>query len=398
MWALKAVHPNGETVTSSAGIPDHTNVPVVTPEMRVNYTIVGTLETQGNSDVDIVVLPYSHLAFMWRRRPTGSPEPDIDKDWNYVFFPVAGEYGSEFSAQCVPLDGTADPESEVVQFDYATSKLPIQYGRTRSMYTGITAHLDAPTLADQGRLVAGQLALEQTPTTFSEVVGRKGTKSYKILDPIQISSIEGRLPMTESALFQATPGAVVWEAREGVYMPMRFRDPVHLFGNDLRETLAAVSYDTGTYLLQDTRKFGIVPGSLLNELTGVILFRGIDNRANINVKVRRGLESLVDSATAIAPFQHQSPVLDPLAIDRVTQIAQSSPMAYPACYNDWGEILNVIKQVVGVVKPVAKFVGGLGIPIVSDLGNGIGDFAGKLGLGPRNRRMQRALMRAATRY
>lgn len=394
MWALKASHPNGEEVTASAGIPDHTNVPVITPEFRSNYTIVGESNVVGNDDVDIMVLSASELAFMYRRYTAGTNLAPYEQ-WRFVFYPAVAVSNDYINFT------DSDDVARTASF-YQTSLR--DFGRTRAMYNGITVHLDAPTLADQGRLVAAQLPFEtkegQVTGAYLHVTDSQPGTSVRSLTPQQVFVFPEDFPYNESSLFQATPGAVVWEAREGVYMPMRFKEPVHLFEADRLETFFATKTSGGsTTVLQgvaegvDTVTRMLTVGVPNNMLAGVILVRGIDKRANLNVKTRLGLESLVEGPTPVAPFQHASPVLDRTAIDTVTRLSQASPMAYPAEYNDFGAILGVIKNVLtNIVKPVSGALGGLGIPVVSDIAGGVNSVLGSLGLAPSRRRARRRML------
>jgi len=381
MWALKALHPNGEEVTASAGIPDHTNVPVVTPEFRVNHTITSIAGSTLNDDIDILLLPFAEIAFLWRRYPS-TTTPDVSLNWNVVFNPTIPAANDTINYE----DG--DGVEHSLPYTYGDMNA---YGRTRAMYRGVTVHLDAPALYDQGRIVAGQLALENKEGSVNGCyVTAGGTARLHAVSALNIVQLPQNLPLTEDDLFQATPGAVVWEAREGIYMPLRFRDPTHLFSSAQEETILTIYQPGGIESLltpaTPPKQIGLVMP--VNFLSGLILIRGIDARANINVKHRIGLEQLVEYASVVAPFQHASPMLDPVAIDRVTQCSQASPMAFEAKYNDLGAIKNVLMSILGIGKKIGGVVRGLGIPGVSDIAGAGLDLIGALGLAPRRRRMR----------
>jgi hypothetical protein len=389
MWALKHLHPNGENVTSSAGIPDHTNIPVVTPEYRSNY-VIGGAGGPNNDNVDILVVGCMDLAFLYRRYPVGAPPPG--DAWIGVYYSSASGTGRAGTLQPAPSSVVTEP----VNIAFISGLSSLNYPRARGMYLGVTVTFDAPALRDQGRLVAGQLPLVrnqmfdqaevatvETPTTFVECSG-----TFVKL---------GEIPLDEDELFQATPGAIVHEAREGVYMPLRFNEPVQLY----TDSTLVDSYNPAT-LLGFTREGGIGTVTfrgpdgagglvnygtegLFNFLTGVILFRGIDAGANLSVKCRLGIEAQVERGTAVAPFQHASPPLDKMAIDTVTYVSQTSPMAYPSSYNDFGKILDVIKSVLGIVKTGAGVAGKLGLPYVG----AIESVLGGLGFAPRMRGRRR---------
>lgn len=402
-WALKHLHPNGETVTSSAGIPDHTHVPVVTPEYRSNYVIEGSGEV-GNDNVDILVVGTVDLAFLYRRYPAGSAPGDI---WRGVYYAASNSIGTVFTYPLVspPAGGAETATALVVSGNSATN-----YPKARGMYCGVTVTFDAPALRDQGRLVAGQLPLIRDLTGDSAEVA-DSTEPTPGFPDVKGNFVKlGQIPLDEDELFQSTPGVVVHEAREGVYMPLRFNEPVQLFTDTtLKDSLGSAPpvlsfIRPGATSSVSFRGPGGSGGPIVNFgtegvfnfLTGVILFRGIDRSANLSVKTRLGVEAQVERGTAVAPFQHASPPLDKMALDAVTYVSQSSPMAYPSCYNDFGAIMDVIKQVLGFVKKGAKVGAGLGLPYVGAIGSGLE------ALGLSNRKMQAAMlsraMKATRRY
>jgi len=397
-WALKALHPNGEQVTASAGIPDHTHIPVVTPEYRVNHVIEGAGGT-ANDNVDIVFLGGPDLAALYRRYPVGTPGHDA---WQPIYFRNA-------NMNVVQSEAEGVDEGAIEHYWVSAGNTGITVPRARGMYAGMTVVFDAPALSDQGRLVAGQ-------------VGRPGESEVQLVEVhnigtgfpvVEIEALSlGSIPLSEDDLFAASPGAIVHEAREGVYIPLRFDNPVHNFA-----TLMPNRNGAATPLVY--YRFGDADLSLLtfrgpdptdptvfvnygtegkfNFLLGVALFRGISPNANLSVKCRVGFEAQVESAVSpMAPFQHESPPLDREAMDAVTRVSQETPMAYPSCYNDSNGLFDVIKQVLGLIKRGGRVLGDLGVPIVGGIASGLD----ALGFSPgrNNRTARSALMRAAMRY
>jgi hypothetical protein len=394
-WALKALHPNGEGVTAAAGIPDHTHIPVTTPEFRSNFVIAPTT-LDGNDDVDILIPPFPDIACLYRRYKSAAPPAGNELGWTPVFYPAVKE-----KISVVQFENT-DDETNYLLPVYG-SEFGGLFSRVRAMYKGCTVNLDAPALSDQGRIVAGQLAMDMEVSSSKRFVASASISGAPPGTNIHVTGIPtidfgANMPLTEDALFQVTPGAVVLPAREGCYMPMRFRDPVHLFNDSTPPledgTKADPSLTTGLRILTTgetalTRANGnpgdidtvFSAGGIDNMLTGLILMRGIDKNANVQVKFRNGVEAQVSSVSALAPFQHASPPLDRLAIDMVTEIAQETGMAYAACYNDDDSFMGILKQILGIVGPVARGIGGLGLPIVSNIAGGIGGMLERLNLG-----------------
>lgn len=390
-WALKALHPNGEQVTAAAGIPDHTHIPVVTPEYRVNHVIEGT-GGETNYNVDILFLGGPDLAALYRRYPVNTTGND---DWVPIWFRNSGRFVSQRNRGV-----------ESYWFESGNSGFLVP--RARGMYAGMTVVFDAPALKDQGRLVAGQVGRPGEEREQSVEVANVGT-GFPVI-PDTVMSL-GAIPLSEDDLFAASPGAVVHEAREGVYIPLRFDNPVHNFAtlasNRDRAAPLLAYYrfgDADTNLLSfrgpterdDQHLVNFGTEAKFNFLLGVALFRGISADANLSVKCRLGLEAQVESAASpMAPFQHESPPLDRDAMDAVTRVSQETPMAYPSCYNDSNGLFDVIKRVLGFIKVGAKALGGLGVPIAG----GVGTALDALGFAPgRSRGPRAALLRAAARY
>jgi hypothetical protein len=390
-WALKAVHPNGEMVTSAAGIPDHTHIPVVTPEYRSNYVIEG-LGGTANDNVDIIFIGSPDLSFLWRRYQAGTTGNDT---WNAVYYSASQALSYIRNYETAP--DSAEPGGTKVQAAVVNGNSGTQYARARAMYAGITVTMDAPALKDQGRCVAAQLPLMKDQQFQAVEVVQTGTPAYPLVEANSIYM--GEVPLTEDDLFQTTPGAVVHEAREGVYIPLRFNEPVHNFISldPASETSGApvLSHkrvndpDSSVLTFRSSttgRQYGCE--GAFNMLTGVILFRGIDATTNLSVKTRIGVEAQVDRSSSSAPFQHQSPPLDREAIDFVTRFAQEEAMAFPACFNDSNGMMDVIKQFLGLVKIGSGIAGNMGIPFVG----GVSSFLDALGLAP-----QRGIAQAGRR-
>jgi hypothetical protein len=282
------------------------------------------------------------------------------------------------------------PESsdlpQVIQASLTAGNAGAFYSKGRGMYAGMTITFDAPALKDQGRLIAAQLPLLQEPVNGVVEIAQNPTGFPFVT--ANVASF-GDIPINEDGLFQASPGAIVHEAREGVYIPLRFNQPVHDFtdiyaridGVAPPPVLAYLREDDGDHSLltfRDQDRFNVSVEGVYNFLTGVVLFRGIDPAANLSVKTRLGVEAQVGRASAAAPFQHQSPPLDREAIDFVTRFSQEEAMAYPACYNDDNDMMQVIKQFLKIGKVVGRVAGDMGVPFVG----GISSFLDMIGMSP----------------
>lgn len=363
-WAIKALHPNGEEATGVLGIPDHVSLPVVTPEFRTNHVIpsIGT-EATKTDDLDILVLPFADLPILYRRYTSGSAENNYG-NWTPVWNATLN-VATQYVSTAVVDDATTTGDPMRFTVPVKASDLNRVYGYGRVTHKGVTCHLDAPALTDQGRIIAGQVALpfktEMGPLTA--VGWQNAAGSPKVTKALADFYSLDSIPLEENCLVQTSPGAATWEARQGVYVPLRFRDPAHQFSPSgsaallgmttpggtpeavrFRETVKGPTGTEGTTAIYPT------PRMLLNCQTGVVLMRGIAPTASVHLKVITGLESLVETCSAVSPYQRMSPSLDCEAINMVTRMGQELPQAYPASYNDFGFLGGLINT----LNPVAK--------------------------------------------
>jgi hypothetical protein len=361
--------------------------------------------------MDVMVLPFADLPCIYRRYKAGS-QPNRAVGWTPVWFPANTATNRAVPGVVAVTDvvtGATEVSWDKGYVPKSSTDLDARYGRMRGTYFGVTGHLDAPQLSDQGRIVAGQVAIPYEVTT-SPISGNAWISGTAAGGDAAIDSgvyMLDDVPLDEDCLTQAAIGAANWEAREGIYMPMRFRDPVHLFTQPGTKHFLGIGTNAvlGTRALESTVNVAapagftgslashIAPSCLTNFQTGVILFRGIANNSNIQLKFRMGVEGQVDTCSSISPFQTQSPLLDQVAIDRVTELAQVMSNVYPARYNDFGAIIGSIISGAKIALPIGKQVGGLirglKIPVVSDLvGTGL-DFISSIGLAPGRRRRRR---------
>lgn len=373
-WALKALHPNGEEATAVLGIPDHVSVPVVTPEFRTNFVVPGS-PTAQNEDVDVICLPFADLPCIYRRYKSGT-QPSAWSSWNAVWNATLTTGVKLVSDAFVSNTDLSDKTVKGTTVPVRSSNLAAIYGYGRVTHKGITCHLDAPALSDQGRVVAGQLALPfDSERAVLQVGGWDSTTKKKVYSTglADFYSLDN-VPLEENCLVQASPGAAAWEAREGVYVPLRFRDPAHQFTPSGSAKLLGTTISSGENSAlalveeaqpptgyEDAIRVKPVVRMLLNCQTAVVLFRGISNTANIHCKVITGLESLVETCSAVSPYQRMSPALDCEAINSVTRLGQELPQAFPAAYNDFGGLFGFIKNVTAQLRnKVLRKIPGVG--------------------------------------
>lgn len=371
-WVLKALHPNGEEITSVVGIPDHVSVPVVSPEFRQDVVISPNGASDTNDNIDIVSLPFGDLVGIYRRyKATASPGKTTR--WIPIWNPT---FNDTIAYRSYLIEQSDDATNQRVTFAERITDMNNVYGFGRMTYRGITTHLDAPATQDQGRITGAQLAIpygvSQAAMYGDGWVGPDQKNS--VLAQVSGYSLDG-IPLDPACLTQASPGASTWEAREGMYVPVRFRDPAHQFTpsggvNVLMVTqgpYASALRTDGTVTGPDGTTGSapalLSPRMLLNGMTTVILYRGISGAANVHLKIRTGMECQVDTCSTISPYQRMSPSLDREAIDTVARLSQDLPQVFTADMNDMGGMINAI---VGVTRKIRNKIAGWGIPGISD--------------------------------
>lgn len=386
-YALVHLHPCGEYLADSAGIPDESQVMCVTPALRGDSVVTidkAYFETQPDLpsdyryDIQLAVLPFPEIDYIFRVRV-----PSLNTGWSKWVV----RRTTYFS---VRSDGTA---VTLASSGYSSSRL---VGR------GITVHFDAPALADQGRLIAGQIK----PPSAQHRQTPSGARSGEVI----VHSYY--LPQSETELTTQDPLCAQWEAKAGSYIPHRYVQPVQLFsntkdgvtisapnsdGNDrkLPATILRLvsdpqyvsSNEAGDQAVyhQNSPTWDSVDGfpapsradwgisDPLNHYTSVQFFLGIQNTAQLHVKTRLYLENEVHANNSpVTPFLHKSPSYDPAALRLIAYVAQNQAHVFFAADNDLGTILqNIGKILPGLLSSLA----GSGIPgltTVGSVGGGIG--------------------------
>jgi hypothetical protein len=116
-------------------------------------------------------------------------------------------------------------------------------------------------------------------------------------------------------------------------------------------------------------------------MTSIVTFRNLaiastgSSTAVVRVKSRNYFECIPNAQNpATTPFTHQPAAYDPPALDAVITVGKQLADAYPASYNDLGEMLGQMWDgLKELVHPIAVEVGKAGIPIFSNIAAEIGN-------------------------
>lgn len=356
-WCLKALHPS-DPLTDVLGIPDKSAVPSTFLNYQATFTLeppVGAADSWG-FDIEVKPHPVSFLTYnAW------------DKD------SVHSSHGEFLNPQ---LDG-------------ATHGLKIQALRLlgekwRLAYMGVTCHQDGADLTNQGTLVACQRPVEPIVASVSGPGGPGGV----FMLPGTIWQPDDVATFTTS---QSMPNAYFGRSREGCYMPLKLNKTCQQWYGDahLAQNVAVGVAESVFHYTTPTSNVGQwpyydlptpsysasvfsegEPTSLpLNATWGAICARNLAPTTRFTFFVRLGLELQVQPGTTLSPHLRLSPPYDGRALKTYFAIARELKDAYPADFNDFGKLWNVIKQAASVVMPIVRTMGpiGAGVGALGDM-------------------------------
>lgn len=407
-WAMAALDPCSPEAPMSVGLPDTITAAVVTPGYRQETSISwDTTMFNPASDADgmtswgvqVVRPPIAEIAFMYRLH---NETNDKYSRWRVIRVPG-------FSS--VP---NASSESG---YSFRTGG----YNKYRIIGSGSTMELDAPDIANQGRVVSGQV--EPSSSMLDHAVEQYKTPSGTAQPgPGQVfKEFHLNVLATKNALVSLAPRVYQGEAKNGVYIIHKFDGP--LMGYDFVETgsdgivrnaaisgqSAAVAFpDYGlTMSVEDlvtdqTSSYAhFVPSSAFTPalgsgelfgvsaispdevhpfisppcrlLTSITFFEGlagaiagVASTPTIRVKSRTFYECLAGKTASIAAFAHPAPLWDPRAIENTVMVMQTYDDAYPASYNGFGDILGTIWS---GLKSVGSVVGNVWNNVIKPVGD-----------------------------
>jgi len=264
----------------------------------------------------------------------------------------------------------------------------------RLMYASTTITLSASATTDQGSVTCAQYeqpSAQLSGMTYLDLT----TPDAGQIKPALV--VQGTIP--DTATLQGIPGSVTWEARKGMYSVLKL-------GSDLSEWRS--SRDTRAIYFGAAGCYGLVPGevkwaysnfasnvtnlngataasasdvwygpqgcsgyysiagtgaTLVAQTTGAaqyppcsemsqIRFTGLDPAASLCITVRVGFECIVQP-TSLYIGQVGAPTeYDPVALKTYYAVSRQMLAGYPAEYNAFGALFNVIKGLATRAAPV----------------------------------------------
>lgn len=358
-WCIKALHPADVTVDPN-GRPDQSALRslVLNYEVETRLACPPQAVSSGSWGIDAQLLPHP-ITLLYGKYTKG--------DGSYIGTP----HWFEVLNDKVAGDTHADK----------FASLTTMASSYRMSYCSVTARLDCPSTDSQGTVVCCQRNV--SPLEFTAC----GTGSQNWLPyPLpKINMWRGRAftqgPDQPVYSRCSTPNHYSGDAKEGIYVPLhqdqgvaawRTLSDTVTWTTRPQEGVQALCPAIGITRLAleaeaphgslgcvwfDNQKGVGCQGSMtcpfLNNTVADICFTNLSPKAAINMTFRFGLEVQVYPQSSHSGQTRVCNEFDGVALANYFSIVRQLKDAYPAAYNDWGKIWDVIKRAARAVAPVA---------------------------------------------
>lgn len=348
-FVLKRLHPS-DAVQDVRGIPTEETVDSATVSYMSTYTVTAPATHDPSKTYDIVASFVEHPTLFGLCQAVGV---------------TVGSAETIATVECINqqvADGTSIP---------ACQAWPTLADKYRCCYMGVTAHMTAPTTANQGVVTCAQVSVEpqgfqSIPAQATDVLGRE-VRVY----PDMLRASRFAFPT-----LQGVAGAYTGEAKHGAYMPMKFNETSVEYRHSRKTcalaTLNAESSLDVTAAWHSKTSLSATPNSPYlttskcatastagyavqlpcSDNVGILYFKGIAASATVTFTVRTCFEIIVQPSSPYLPNVHRALIPDAQALKMVHMIGRELPCGFPASYNALGSLLGVIQQIARKVLPV----------------------------------------------
>lgn len=408
-WIVKSLHP--PTAAKGTGIPDESYDDAVNADYRTTSVIQKDPSLPaGNWDLCIIKPPGDCVGAYIAQGAAGTnfQSPGVkttitttvkiqDCEWTTVGYMSTTQ---DVLVAAVPTLTRIAPQKYALN---APTSAPLMWRKTAS---SITAYMSASAIADQGTVYAAQMERDYVYGIEDfGVLTNPGPGGNLLYRRARVS-----VPLTETDMLLIDPKTYTNNARAGCYLPLRLGGPIQGFqklvmcsGAPFTSQTAAIPaptdyvyypYAYGAAVGPNTATPAVlvanpvsvqaeisgmdvnglmapsaqlprpVDAQLNNEVvvdfgydnvaTSVIIFRGLDSSASITLKVYDSLEIVPQVASPFKQFVEEPAEFNPLALHFYRHVVRACPDVYPADYNSWGKVWDVIKRVAREVWPVLK--------------------------------------------
>lgn len=366
-FVLRAAHPCDETHSGGVPIPDASESSSANLEVR-HLDIISAPPgdvTSSNWDIQILSLALPDVAVVYRKKLSTNPA------WGFWHsLPITGQTiapgTSKFLGTITDINAGWEEITKPSLVSTASS--------FRQSFRGLTIVPNMSSISNQGFVISGQVnnlpTVQSLGFNYRTDVAEHETVENP-LDCITYASI----PNNNDQLMSVCPDASTWEAKKGVYMPLHFVQPTHLYNEAVgatytrattagREEVSHTGYPVilgtsqnttdeninvfGGLIFPDTTNVGspfLTSAGLVNSTLGVVIMSGLAANATLEVKTRSGLEFVPKPGTAAAPFITEAPLKDQMALDMAQALQKKLPSSFPHRYNSLGALLPMLMSV-----------------------------------------------------
>lgn len=341
-WSLKALHP-ADAIVEIGGIPDEDALSTVFQHYQFAFNVGNpTPGVAGTWDLDVFVHPNPIIPISIRTK---------DSNNAYLWSPIENKQ-----------IGTAGTPWYTKRALFAA-----QVERYRLAYCGLTGHLDAAAISNQGMIAAAQYPLQPITSSYANV-GRVST----------LIEAYNEAPKTWDQL-QTMPNAYYGTAKDGIYAVYKLSETCQDWVN-ARDVRQVYPYGSASGLVDvvDVGWAGAAPsmttlnggypygitgsftGSVANESILVqradsgllhVSAKNLHQTSQLSFIFRAGYELQVSAGSPLTSFARISPQYDPIALAGYYAIARELKDAYPEDYNSWSALLPLIANVASAVMP-----------------------------------------------
>lgn len=190
-----------------------------------------------------------------------------------------------------------------------------------------------------------------------------GSMLQGIRDAFELTDVAPpHLSMAYSNLYTA-------KAKDGVYMPILNSGRDNPFLSPIPRDVALIAGDGTIY---GTHADVALPGWNF----GVVWFEQVHSSTAFRLKSRHVMEYVPLAEGILATATPCDEIDDEVALKTIWRLRNRMPHAYPACYNSWGWLGDLLEGAAGLIPGVGPFIKPFVKPAFNWIGGKVSDFFG----------------------
>lgn len=355
----QVLDPNGKGATIKSGVPDGSATSSAVPEFVIDQVVNSPFSITEGGEWNCFILNLPFLRAKTILYGFDSLHNFGDVDWSKAAVLVDA---SESAASWQNLKGENTFDFYGMVLKGKLGALVDETATARLVSQGTTIDFSAPALQTQGFVYGVQYQFDPALVLAEVDSSPRLVNSFlwNNLDPTQI--------------VQTYHNAYHSKAVDGIYQPLLRSDQSWQYENVVeRMNYLRTSNDGGAgaqhpFILSDHYFKGWN--------CGACVFQGISVSAVLRVKVRSVVQTVVETGSATSAFVQPASALDEQALWIIWFLSKKMCHAYPASYNDWGWLSDLIESFVGEIPFVGRFAKAMVKPAWNWLGGTVQNLTG----------------------